>query len=49
MFDTKNERAAMEEVLTRFNDEMKKVRTGAGTSRYASEYQGGSIRAIHAA
>lgn len=28
MFDTKNERAAMEEVHTRFNDEMKKVRTG---------------------
>lgn len=28
MFDTKKERAAMEEALTRFNDEMKKVRTG---------------------
>lgn len=28
MFDTSKERKAMEEVLTRFNDEMKKVRTG---------------------
>lgn len=28
MFDTSKERKAMEEVVTRFNDEMKKVRTG---------------------
>lgn len=28
MFDTKNERKEMEEVVQRFNDEMKKVRTG---------------------
>ena len=28
MFDTKEERAAMEEALNRFNEEMKKVRTG---------------------
>ena len=28
MFDTKEERSKMEAVLTRFNDEMKKVRTG---------------------
>ena len=28
MFDTKEERAAMEETLNRFNEEMKKVRTG---------------------
>lgn len=28
MFDTSKERRAMEEVVTRFNDEMKKVRTG---------------------
>ena len=28
MFDTSKERKAMEEALTRFNDEMKKVRTG---------------------
>lgn len=28
MFDTKKERQAMEEALARFNDEMKKVRTG---------------------
>lgn len=28
MFDTKKERAEMEAALTRFNDEMKKVRTG---------------------
>lgn len=28
MFDTNKERTAMEEVVSRFNDEMKKVRTG---------------------
>lgn len=28
MFDTSKERKAMDEVVTRFNDEMKKVRTG---------------------
>ena len=28
MFDTSKERKAMEEVAQRFNDEMKKVRTG---------------------
>ena len=28
MFDTSKERKAMEEVAARFNDEMKKVRTG---------------------
>lgn len=28
MFDTSKERKTMEEILTRFNDEMKKVRTG---------------------
>ena len=28
MFDTKEERAAMEETLNKFNEEMKKVRTG---------------------
>ena len=28
MFDTSKERKAMEEVVQRFNDEMKKVRTG---------------------
>jgi ribosome recycling factor len=28
MFDTSNERKAMDEALTRFSDEMKKVRTG---------------------